>query len=82
MIWIKLRNKHAKLLQILLLSGVLLLVGCQAHDGQSPRPDPLVDAVAPVAVSVFVPEPWRSLVLLLMGGGLGGVVGRKTGNKE
>ncbi len=63
---------------LILVSVVLVLCGCQAHDGQSPRPDPLMDAVAPVAVSVFVPEPWRSLILLLMGGGLGGVVGRKT----
>jgi len=54
---------------LILISVVLcVLYGCKAQDGQSPRPDPLVDAIAPVAVSVFVPEPWRSLILLLMGG--------------
>lgn len=65
-------------MRVLLICSLLLFVGCQSQDGQSPRPDPLMDTVAPVAVSVFVPEPWRSLVLILMGGGLGGVVGRKT----
>ena len=69
--------------KLILISAVLaLLCSCQAQDGQSSRPGPLVDAVAPVAVSVFVPEPWRSLILILMGGGVGGVVGRKTGKKK
>ncbi len=64
---------------LILISFVLLIfVGCQAQDGQSPRPDPLVDAVAPVAVSVVVPEPGRSLILILMGGGAGGIIVRKT----
>ena len=55
--------------------------GCTGEQGQPMNLDPIVEAAAPVVVQLFVPEPWRTLTLIALGGLSGGVVGRKTGKK-
>lgn len=64
-----------------LLVCSLLVAGCQSEQIR-----PVVDAVAPVLVEVFVPPQvkfWVWIVLAVLGGGgvgggIGGVIGRKT----
>ncbi len=60
-----------------------LCTGCvQSEQGMELDPA----AVAPVAVQLFVPEPWKTIIWILLGsavgGGAGGVIGRKAGKRN
>jgi len=56
---------------------LLILAGCQLEQGQPVNLDPVIEAVAPVAVQIFVPEPWRTIAWALLAALGGGVIGRK-----
>lgn len=59
----------------------LFLCGCQSEQVR-----PIMDATVPVLVEVFVPPQvkfWVAIAAAVLGvGGIGGVIGRKTGKKD
>ena len=76
----------AIIISILIIAVVLLACLSCVQSDNGPKLDPLVEAIAPVAVQLFVPEPWKTIAWVLLGsavsGGTGGVIGRKTGKKK
>ena len=66
---------------VLMLICVVVLVGCYSENRRPVNLDPVIEATAPVAVKLFVPEPWRTLALLALASMGGGVIGRKTKKK-
>jgi len=75
----------AGLLVVAIVIAVLLMLsGCQQNEASQPpvNLDPMVETAAPVAVQLFVPEPWKTLALVVLAGLGGGAVGRKTKKNE
>jgi len=51
----------------LIVICLLILAGCQLENGQPMNLDPVIEAVAPVAFQLLLPEisiPWKMLALL------------------
>ncbi|HDZ14424.1 hypothetical protein LCGC14_0358370 [marine sediment metagenome] len=71
--------------KILLICSLLLFAGCQPAQNGGMELSPAGEVAVSVA-SLYIPEPWRTIVWVLLGsavsGGVGGVVGRKTGKKK
>ncbi len=65
---------------------VLILISLFLCSCQSEQVRPVVDAAMPVLVEVFVPPQvkfWIWIAAAVLGvGGIGGVIGRKTGKKK
>ena len=68
----------------ILISVVILLASCQLENRRPVNLDPVIEAAAPIAVELFVPELYKTLALVLLaavGGGVGvNAVGKKKKN--
>ena len=61
----------------LIVTCLLIFCGCQTEQDQPMNLKPIVDAIAPMAVHVLVPEPWKTIAWVVLAAMGGGIVGKR-----